>query len=85
MFLLVRELLFSVSNIIVLVLNLGSKTILGLLELGVLAVELIQVEFKVSDGFFKSAFLVGQLLDLSVVVIEVALKVTVFVFGFKDL
>lgn len=85
MLLLISMLLFSISDIIVFVLDLNSEVVLSFLELGVLAVELIKIEFKISDSFLKPVLLVSQLLDLSVVVVEISSEISVLVSRFADL
>ena len=78
MLLLVSELLLSISDIIVLVLDLNSQAVLCLLELGVLSIELFKIVFQVLDRLFELLLLVIEFVDLRVGTIEIAVELFTF-------
>lgn len=85
MLLLVGKLLFSVSDVVVLVLDFNSKTVLSLLELVVLTIKSVEFVLKVLNVLLESLSLVGEFLNLTVVVVEVGGEASVFISSLKNL
>ena len=82
---LVSELLVGIANAVVLAFDLKSEAILCLLKLGVLTVEPVELVLEILDVSLKSLSLFSEVITLCVVVVKIALKVSVLVFGFEDL